>query len=628
MDTYLLTIAIGPVQTLIEAARRTRDLWCGSWVLSECAKAAAKSLHDSGKTKPIFPSSEVDLSPRDFDKEYANIANVVRVEVEDVTDISLLETLAEDAKEAAKQRLVNIGAKAKERFPDLPIRDSLWEVQINDILEVFSVWVKVESNYSAAVMRLNELLQIRKNSRDFSAITQPEGVKQGLPKSSLDGACESVVDLDNDQRKSPRNLHHMRRLGLSIGEELDTIGVIKRLAGNAEQFSPYPRICADDWINGLDKAALSSITECYHPLESQWGDGITDDRATTHVTGNDELYGDLPFDGELLYDFRVRNAIHNALSELENTRLQALENCLKEIKNKPVPYGVILKADGDRMGDLFAAANDANQAEKISKALDSFASNVRKIVQKHRGHAIYAGGDDVLAMLPLSTSIDCADSLQKSFKDSMQEVIKDLKLNIEQAPTLSVGIAVGHFMQPLSHLRARAIRAEKLAKGNNLPKEKQRNALGICLGLRSGPEITWRCQWTEQDTTLKLFKDFLTCYAGDRKETVKIEKSGRIEDKTITSSLPTRAGYAIRKVALDYQWSIEKGEKISPLQQAEFKRLLDNLQQTGGEESITQEMKAELQQQANRVGLDDLANQLIIARWLSARIQSDLGAME
>ena len=34
MERFLVTLSLGPVQSLIGAARRTRDLWCGSWLLS------------------------------------------------------------------------------------------------------------------------------------------------------------------------------------------------------------------------------------------------------------------------------------------------------------------------------------------------------------------------------------------------------------------------------------------------------------------------------------------------------------------------------------------------------------------------------------------------------------------
>ncbi|MCE7920927.1 MAG: hypothetical protein DYG85_15690 [Chloroflexi bacterium CFX1] len=43
---YLIIFSIGPVQEFIAAARRSRDLWYGSWMLSELSKAAAKAIHD------------------------------------------------------------------------------------------------------------------------------------------------------------------------------------------------------------------------------------------------------------------------------------------------------------------------------------------------------------------------------------------------------------------------------------------------------------------------------------------------------------------------------------------------------------------------------------------------------
>ena len=51
---YLLQITLGPVQDFIMTARRTRDLWFGSYLLSECSKAVAKSISDKGKL--IFPN--------------------------------------------------------------------------------------------------------------------------------------------------------------------------------------------------------------------------------------------------------------------------------------------------------------------------------------------------------------------------------------------------------------------------------------------------------------------------------------------------------------------------------------------------------------------------------------------
>lgn len=44
---YLMIFSIGPVQEFIATARRSRDLWYGSWMLSELSKAAAKTISES-----------------------------------------------------------------------------------------------------------------------------------------------------------------------------------------------------------------------------------------------------------------------------------------------------------------------------------------------------------------------------------------------------------------------------------------------------------------------------------------------------------------------------------------------------------------------------------------------------
>jgi CRISPR-associated protein Cmr2 len=38
MTSHLLQLSVGPVQELIAAAQRTRDLWFGSFLLSEISK--------------------------------------------------------------------------------------------------------------------------------------------------------------------------------------------------------------------------------------------------------------------------------------------------------------------------------------------------------------------------------------------------------------------------------------------------------------------------------------------------------------------------------------------------------------------------------------------------------------
>src|SRR5690349_13716188 len=56
MAKYLFLFTIGPVQDFIAAARRTRDLWAGSQLLSELSRTAAKALRDDYDAQLIFPA--------------------------------------------------------------------------------------------------------------------------------------------------------------------------------------------------------------------------------------------------------------------------------------------------------------------------------------------------------------------------------------------------------------------------------------------------------------------------------------------------------------------------------------------------------------------------------------------
>src|SRR5579883_270591 len=55
MSEHLLLVTVGPVQEFIAQARRTRDLWYGSHLLSELGRAAARHLL-AGGAELIFPA--------------------------------------------------------------------------------------------------------------------------------------------------------------------------------------------------------------------------------------------------------------------------------------------------------------------------------------------------------------------------------------------------------------------------------------------------------------------------------------------------------------------------------------------------------------------------------------------
>ena len=63
MPRHLLLVDIGPVQTFIAQARRTRDLWLGSALLSSVSRAAAEAILATAGAVLIFPAVEGDKVP-------------------------------------------------------------------------------------------------------------------------------------------------------------------------------------------------------------------------------------------------------------------------------------------------------------------------------------------------------------------------------------------------------------------------------------------------------------------------------------------------------------------------------------------------------------------------------------
>jgi CRISPR-associated protein Cmr2 len=237
---------------------------------------------------------------------------------------------------------------------------------------------------------------------------------------------------------------------------------------------------------------------------------------------------------------------------------------------------------------------------------------VRKLVGAHRGHAVYAGGDDVLALVPLPNAIPCAKALAEAFRNAMQGPAGALDLQADESPTLSVGLGIGHLMEPMSALRARADAAEHDAKGSRLPEREQRNALAIRLGIRSGGEHCWRTRWTDPDG----------------KQPDALADMQRLAEAFHDGKLPSRVAFDLREIDRRLAWldaDPDCVDQAAGMRAAEVARLLDRASGEAGSAPVPDELRRQLIKQAEAMALASLADWLIIARWLSARSAGDVG---
>ncbi|WP_300331288.1 type III-B CRISPR-associated protein Cas10/Cmr2 [Accumulibacter sp.] len=616
MSTWLLEIAIGPVQGFIAAARRSRDLWAGSHLLSELVRATALHLLDNG-AQLIYPlAARVRRASPD---ENSNLSNILLAEV-DAADEAAVRELARAAQDEARAHLRVFADNALDDWQSgsngarMRLREDFWTRQVEDAIDSYAAWARVaeaadasgdgRTPYRIAYDKLKGALAARRHTRDFAPMFPPAASDKGagIPKCSFDGLRESVLP------ELPAGESFPARFGVAPGEQLDALGCIKRVVGRNERFTALSRFAAHGWLGGLDDKSRSTLCAAYKKLL---------DPALNLATGAlDTAHADFPYDGGLLFPERI--AVAEQERRAEPAALAALAELRRTLRpiwrdhGQPCPYAVLVIADGDRMGRLVDRARSAEEHERISRAVAAFADRVPGIAREVAGQCVFAGGDDLTLYFPLAGVVHGAFDLHDAFTEALAEVVGALPPPADGAPppTLRVGAAICHVLEPLAVIRQRAADAERLAKGEGGPAAPG-NALGLLLSLRSGPQVGLRLCFADAHGRAAL-DHWQAAYAAHR--------------------LPGRLAFDTRAIGLHCR-AIGAGAGVA---EGEFLRLLARARQGGGGERIddaTRNWLAERQAAlAPLAGADDpgalhrLGDELILARWLAARSAAEIGA--
>ena len=141
-------------------------------------------------------------------------------------------------------------------------------------------------------------------------------------------------------------------------------------------------------------------------------------------------------------------------------------------------YIAVIAMDGDHMGGTLSSFREKEQHRKFSEKLADFARQVE--INSEDGVLIYAGGDDVLAVVKATRAFAIARKLSDQFASTV----------CEHGVTASAGIAIGSCKAPLQDLIHEAHAAESRAKHGY-----ERNALAVSVLKRSGEILKWGCKW-------------------------------------------------------------------------------------------------------------------------------------
>lgn len=180
-----------------------------------------------------------------------------------------------------------------------------------------------------------------------------------------------------------------------------------------------------------------------------------------------------------------------------------------------------------------------NRHLAISGALNDFSQTVvRHVVEgEHLGRVIYAGGDDVLAMLPVAELLPVMQRLRDAYSGTgaesevdgtrlrlnkgfaLQESRRDGQRRIQlmrmmgRDATASCGAVVAHHQAPLGAVLRELRAAEKRAKGYRRPGKDgamvDRDAFHITIVKRSGGALNLSAEWGEPLALLGDLRAFL-----------------------------------------------------------------------------------------------------------------------
>ncbi len=486
--SYIVAFELGPVGEFIQAARRSRDLAFASWLLSDLARAAARAFLQAGGTL-LAPS------PQDVHDPEASVADQVVGLVEAASPDEAREQAREAGQamaDAARQRLVEVWDRVEQDLAkagralegqvniDKPLHLGEARAQVEDLLETAWVAVPVEGGDVGGARALAlRLLAARLARHPFR---QPSWAGP-VPKSALGGERESVVDeavYDAAARSERLAGTLFQRLGIGPAERIDGPGLLKRLGHRAVKQAGGGRQISTSHLGAHD--TLTVLREWPPEAQEEAREAFSRHLERLEPLGleRSECLEEHPVlgrhDGHLLYLGRLVDLCvatsRGSRRERERATRQArrsLDTLFRDWRDiarrrkltappRPHGYYAVLAADGDGLGRLAAGLASIDEHLRLARDLTAYAQDVRQLVAAHGGHAIYAGGDDVLALLPVSTCLKVAGRMACWIYRKVHERV-----------TLSAGLVVAHHLDRYDLVLARAAAAldRAKAKGKN-----------------------------------------------------------------------------------------------------------------------------------------------------------------
>lgn len=498
---------LGPVQDFVSQARRTRDFWAGSFILSWLVAVAIKATeHQGGKLVDLTPNENFMQWLVGEQTEQSNAPEqgcIPQRFVAEVDEKFKPEQVTQAVKEAWEVLAGYVWSNDLQKLAsgDTP---AIWSQQVEYFWDIN--WVINSDKTIPAIDR-------RKNWRTYTP-SKEKGVKCFM----MDGWQElSGADKPNRNTMNALLWSKLRSAPLTAiktdlrkDEALCAIAFIKRRF--SRHFSQINYTMSQGWtLKGWPvKSNVPSVTYMAAvPWLKELGDSPNLDKKLVKefydlafsLSGGKET--EVLTEIKCLEKLKAQDLLLEGLfsldgnvffqTELENPRIfEDTAQAAKTVKalramqqsanlKQPSPFYAILLMDGDSMGEKLGSGI-AGVSQAITDGLNDFTLKVPELVKEHNGFLVYAGGDDVLAILPLEHAIPCAVALHQFYADCF-----DPKLEA----TISAAIEFVHIHTPLTKILKDSHKLlDKVAKDGS-----GRDALAVRVWKPGGLQIEWSQPW-------------------------------------------------------------------------------------------------------------------------------------
>lgn len=507
MTTKILHFNFTPVQSFVAQARRTRDLWAGSYLLAWLSgQAMVAILKDNGKilmpyidNDRLIAAIQNPSNAHPLAKSLGTLPNRFTATIPENQDPNVYAEIIQNKWQAVADAVRNKIDPDKQL-----IADEFWDRQIDNHWEF--AWV----TGAQASLDSRKNLRIPKPTIESGEKCTVCGERQELSESKgirPKPSRKSSKDWWSQFQVSDLDLRENERLcAVCLTKRLFPLVAEQAIGWEVEPYYPSTAyIAAIDWLETILKNAKDSkdLQQAANDLvETAQKLHIHKSEYNTYIQGLSEQIKDsgieknfIKLDGDVFYQPAIaaghlqKRGSNQALDDREKQQISAaLAKLQKAAGNLSAsPFYALLLMDGDGMGKL------SRLGVKVSKALAEFTGQVPNIVEKNNGKLIYAGGDDVFALLPVSRAIRCAAECRKAY----QTAFADLPDNIKTAATISAAVQFAH-----QNIALNVVVQDAHRLLDNIAKERTgRDALACRVWKPGGIVLTWAQPWQDEQQT-------------------------------------------------------------------------------------------------------------------------------